>query len=222
MTRAVIFDIDGTLIDSVPLHARAWQEALKYFGFALTYEQCWEQIGKGGDQLLPALIPPEVAERSEKEISDYRSKLFKDKYLPQVKAFPQVRKLFERVKADGRRVALASSAKKDELAAYKRIAGIEDLVEAETSSDDADRSKPHPDIFHAALKPLGNPDPVTVVVVGDTPYDAEAAGKAGLRTVGVRGGGWPAEKLTAAGCVAVYRDPADLLREYERSPLGSV
>ncbi|MBX9579426.1 MAG: HAD family hydrolase [Gemmataceae bacterium] len=220
MVRAVIFDIDGTLVDSVPLHARAWQEALKHFGFDLTDEQCWEQIGKGADQLLPALIPPEIAERSEEEISDYRSKLFKDKYLPRVKAFPAVRELFERLQADGKRIALASSAKGDELEAYKRIAGIDDLIEAETSSDDADQSKPHPDIFHAALDRLGNPDPAVVVVVGDTPYDAEAAGKAGLRTVGVLGGGWPAEKLKAAGCVAVYRDPAELLEQYERSPLA--
>lgn len=220
MTRAVIFDIDGTLVDSVPLHARAWQEALKHFGFDLTYEQCWEQIGKGGDQLLPALIPPEIAERSEQEISDYRSKLFKDEYLSQVKAFPAVPELFKRLQADGKRVALASSAKADELQAYKRIAGIEELVEAETSSDDAEKSKPHPDIFHAALDRLGNPDPAEVVVVGDTPYDAEAAGKAGLRTVGVLSGGWPAEKLRAAGCVAVYRDVADLLEQYEQSPLA--
>jgi HAD superfamily hydrolase (TIGR01509 family) len=215
MTRAVIFDIDGTLVDSVPSHARAWQEALKHFGFDLTYGQCWEQIGKGGDQLLPALIPAEIAERSEEEISDFRSKLFKEKYLPRVKAFPAVRELFERLRADGKRVALASSAKADELAAYKKIAGIEDLVEAETSSDDAEKSKPHPDIFHAALDRLGNPDPAGVVVVGDTPYDAEAAGKAGVRTVGVLGGGWPAETLRAAGCVAVYRDPAALLEQYE-------
>ena len=220
MTRAVIFDIDGTLIDSVRLHAEAWREALKHFGFDLSYEQCWEQIGKGADQLLPALIPAEIAERSEEEISAYRSKLFQEKYLPRVTAFPMVPDLFKRLLADGRRVALASSAKADELKAYKKVAGIDGLVEAETSSDDAEKSKPHPDIFEAALKRLGNPDPATVVVVGDTPYDAEAAGKAGLRTVGVLGGGWPAEKLKAAGCVAVYRGPAELLEQYERSPLA--
>lgn len=220
MTRAVILDIDGTLVDSVPLHARAWQETLKHFGFDLTYDQCWEQIGKGADQLLPALIPPEIAERSEKEISDYRAELFKKKYLPQVKPFPRVRELVQRLLADGKQVALASSAREEELAAYKKIAGIDDLIEAETSSDDAEKSKPHPDIFHAALGRLGNPDPAGVVVVGDTPYDAAAAGKAGLRTVGVLGGGWPAEKLKAAGCVAVYRDPAELLEQYDRSPLA--
>lgn len=220
MTRAVIFDIDGTLVDSVPLHARAWQEALQHFGFDVTSEQCWEQIGKGGDQLLPALIPPEIAERSGKEISDWRSKHFKKNYLPQVTAFPQVRELFERLKADGKRIALASSAKGDELEAYLTITGVGDLIEAATSSDDADKSKPHPDIFLAALDRLGNPPPAEVVVVGDTPYDAEAAGKAGLRAVGVLGGGWPAEKLTAAGCVAVYHDPAELLKEYGRTPLA--
>ena len=108
-----------------------------------------------------------------------------------MKAFPKVRELFERIEADGKRIALASSAKAEELANYKRIAGIEDLLDAETSSDDADRSKPHPDIFHAALDRLGGIDPAEVIAVGDTPYDAQAAGKARLRTVGLLCGGWP-------------------------------
>ena len=124
------------------------------------------------------------------------------------------------IRADGKRVALASSAKAEELANYKRIAGIEDLVDAETSSDDAERSKPHPDIFQAALDRLGASDPAEAIAVGDTPYDAESAGKAGLRTVGLLCGGWPEEELLKAGCIAIFRDPADLLRQYDRSPLA--
>jgi len=100
------------------------------------------------------------------------------------------------------------------------IPGIADLVDAHTSADDAERSKPDPDIFLAALHRLGDPDRAETVVVGDTPYDAEAGRKAGLRVVGVTCGGWPADDLRAAGCVAVYRHPADLLAHYEQSPLA--
>jgi beta-phosphoglucomutase-like phosphatase (HAD superfamily) len=112
-------------------------------------------------------------------------------------------------------VALASSAKGKELEHYKRVAGIEDLVDAEASSDDAEKSKPHPDIFEAALKSLGDPTPDSCVVIGDTPYDAIAAGRANLRTVGFLCGGFPAGSLWQAGVVAVYADPAALLAEYE-------
>jgi phosphoglycolate phosphatase-like HAD superfamily hydrolase len=137
-----------------------------------------------------------------------------------VKGFPAVRELFRRVKDEGLRVALASSAKGDELEAYKKLARIEDLVGEETSSDDAEKSKPHPDIFEAALEKLGDVRLSEAVVVGDTPYDAEAAGKAGLKTVGLLSGGFPAEDLRAAGCVRIYRDAADLLANYDTSPLA--
>ena len=219
MVEAVIFDIDGTLVDSVDLHARAWQEALRHFGRDLPFERIRSQIGKGGDQLLPALLPEEEVRRRGDEIEEFRADLFRREYVHRVRAFPKVRELFERIKADRKKIALASSAKKPELAYYRRVANIEDLLEAEASSDDADRSKPHPDIFQAALDRLGNVDPAAVLVVGDTPYDAEAAGKAGLRTIGLLCGGWAEQSLRRAGCMAIYADPADLLRHYDRSLL---
>ena len=202
------------------LHAEAWKEALRHFGHDLPFDRVCAQIGKGGDLLLLALLPKEEAERRGEEIEKYRLDLFRREYLHRVKAFPKVRELFERIRADGKRIALASSAKAEELANYKRIAGIEDLVDAETSSDDAENSKPHPDIFHAALDRLGGVDPAEVIIVGDTTYDAEAAGKAGLRTIGLLCGGWPEAELLEAGCIALYSDPADLLRQYDRSPLA--
>lgn len=220
MLKAVIFDIDGTLLDSVDLHAASWQEALRHFGHEVPYEKVRAQIGKGGDLLMPALLPEEEVRRRGEEIEEYRKHLFKREYLPRVKPFPAVRELFERIEADGLRIALASSAKKEELERYKQIAGIEDLLEAETSSDDAEKSKPHPDIFEAALDRLDGVAPADAIAVGDTPYDAQAAGKAGLRTIGMLCGGWPEEKLREAGCFAIYRDPADLLRDYDRSPLA--
>lgn len=220
MIEAVIFDIDGTLLDSVDLHAQAWQDALRHFGHDHPLGEIREQIGKGGDQLMPVFLSEREIEERGKEIEEYRGEIFKKAYLNQVKAFPKVRDLFERIKADGTKIALASSAKGDELETYKEIADIQGLPEAETSSDDADKSKPHPDIFEAALGRLPNIDKSRIVVIGDTPYDAEAAGKAGLRTIGVLCGGFAEEKLRQAGCFAIYGGLDDLLADYDRSPLA--
>ena len=219
MITAVIFDIDGTLVDSVDLHAEAWQVALERFGKKVSFAEVRRQIGKGGDQLMPVFLSQREMEKFGEELEQYRSKLFKKEYLPRVTAFPGVRQLFERVRQDQKRIALASSAKGDELKTYKTIAGIDDLIEAETSSDDAERSKPYPDIFEAALAELGDVAPDKILVVGDTPYDAQAAGKANLRTVGLMCGGWNEEELRQAGCIAIYRDPADLLLRYDESPI---
>ena len=215
--KAVIFDVDGTLVDSVDLHAKAWQEAFQHFGHACPFDEVRSQIGKGGDQLMPVFLSKEELESRGKEIEEYRGDLFKKKYLSQVKPFPQVRALFERLLADGFRIALASSAKGEELKTYKEIAQITDLLETEASSEDADKSKPHPDIFLAAVKRLGQVLPQECVVVGDSPYDAEAAGKAGITAIGVLCGGFPEQKLREAGFKEIYTDPADLLQLYEQS-----
>jgi HAD superfamily hydrolase (TIGR01549 family) len=220
MLKAIIFDIDGTLIDSVDLHARAWQEAFRHFGREVEFEKVRQQIGKGGDQLMPVFFSAAELERFGEEMEKFRGELFKREYLQRVRPFAQVRELFERIRRDGLRIALASSAKKDELKAYKELARITDLVEEETSADDADKSKPHPDIFEAALAALGDVRAGEAIVIGDTPYDAEAAGKINLRTIGVLCGGFPEAELRAAGCTDIYRDPADLLARYEASPLA--
>ncbi len=219
MAAGVIFDIDGTLIDSVPLHAEAWREALAHFGFHFTYEQMWGQIGKGSDTLLPHMLP-DASQEERKEIDEYRGTLFTREYRDRIQPFPDVRELFLRIRGAGGRVAVASSAKGDEVDHYLKLADVADLVEAATSADDAERSKPHSDIFHAALDRLPGLDRGDVLVVGDTPYDAIAAVKAGVRPVGVRGGGWPDDKLREAGCVAVYEGPTDLLKNFDRTPLG--
>ncbi|HZB43973.1 MAG TPA: HAD family hydrolase [Pyrinomonadaceae bacterium] len=217
MIEAVIFDVDGTLVDSVDLHARAWQETFARFGKQVPYRDVRYQIGKGADQLLPVFFSREELDDFGEAMEEFRGEHYKREYLPRVRAFPRVRELFERVRADGKRIALASSAKEEELAAYKRIARVEDLVEEETSADDADKSKPHPDIFEAALARLGHVSPDRVIVVGDTPYDAEAARKAGIRAIGLLSGGFPEKDLRAAGCVEIYADAADLLARYDDS-----
>lgn len=220
MIQAILFDMDGTLVDSVDLHAEAWQRAFAKFGREVTLNQARALIGKGADQFLSDYFGPEELARVEDDINEYRADIFRRDHLPEVRPFPGVRDLFERIVADGKRIALVSSSNQADLREYQKIAGIADLLDAATSADDAERSKPHPDIFHAALRRLGNPDPRTVVAIGDTPYDVIAAGKAGLPTVGVLCGGFGEVHLREAGCVALYADPADLLAHYDDSPLA--
>jgi HAD superfamily hydrolase (TIGR01509 family) len=217
---ALLFDIDGTLVDSVDLHARAWEEAFAHFGLRIPFAAIRAQIGKGGDQLMKTLLPPGEVERREEAIDRYRSDLYKRKYLGQVRGFPRVRELFQELLRRGLRIALASSAKGDELTRYKQVAGIEDLIDAETSGDDVEQSKPHPDIFAKALERVGGDVPKDrVYVVGDSPWDAIAARRLGVRTIGVLCGGFAEPDLRKAGCVAIYRDPADLLARLEESPI---
>ena len=214
MIKALIFDVDGTLVDSVAIHAKAWQEAFEEFGYAVPFEDLRGQIGKGGDELMPVFLSEDEIKASGEHLKARRSEILTQKYLPKIKAFPKVRALFERLRGDGITIALASSAKGDEVQIYKQRADIVDLVETETSADDAERSKPHGDIFQAALDRLPGVDPADAIVIGDTPYDAQAAEKVGLRTIGVLSGGFSERVLREAGCFAIYRDAADMLARY--------
>jgi HAD superfamily hydrolase (TIGR01549 family) len=221
VTKAVIFDIDGTILDSVDLHAKAWQEAFEHFGYSFPFESIRSQIGKGGDQLLPVFLSREEQESKGDELKKYRGELFKKKYLGQVKPFPGVRDLFLKIKSNGQRNALASSAKGDELGIFAKMAGVDDLLETSTSSADAEKSKPYPDIFEAALAKLGDSvDKSTVVVVGDSPHDAEAAKRAGLRMVGVLCGGFAEADLRAAGAGSIYSGPKELFERFDETPLA--
>jgi len=140
--------------------------------------------------------------------------------MPQARPFPEVRELFERIREDGKRLALASSAPEEELQYYKKLCNIADLLEEETSADDAERSKPEPDIFVAAIQKLGDVDPQECIVVGDSPYDAIGAGRAGMQTVGLLSGGFSNESLVGAGCIEIYRDAAQLLTAYDSSAIA--
>jgi phosphoglycolate phosphatase-like HAD superfamily hydrolase len=207
---AIIFDIDGTLVDSVDFHAAAWQRAFAAFGHNFEYSRIRSQIGKGGDQLLPVFLSEAEQSSEGPSIEQYRGRLFEKEYMPQVRGFPKVPELFRLLVGRGRRIALGSSAKAKDLPAYKRVAGIEGIPLVEASSDDAERSKPHPDIFNAALSRLGlRAD--QVVVVGDTPYDIEAARKAGMTAIAVLCGGFSESLLRRSGASQIYRDPAHLL-----------
>ena len=218
MIKAVLFDVDGTLVDSNDLHAKAWQEAFRHFGVDLPYERVREQIGKGGDNLMPALLPRDLLDAKGKEIEAYRSALFQRDYLPKSRPFPGACALFARVRQDGKRVVVASSSKRWEVDHHLDLISCRSLVDAVTSKDDVEHSKPCPDVFEAALAKVPA-QASEAVVVGDSPYDVEAAAKAGVTAVGVRTGGFADDVLRVAGCVAIYDGLEDLLRNYECSPL---
>lgn len=221
MTQAVLFDVDGTLVDSVDFHAQAWQDAFSWYGKEVPFGEIRKQIGKGGDQLLPVFFSKEEIERFGEEMSRRRSEHYLKEYMPKVQPFPRSHELLKAIANRGLRVALATSAKEEELEQLKKLIGADEVIHGQTDADDVDRSKPHPDIFQAALEEVGGVKPEDAFVVGDSPYDAEAAGKAGIPTLGFLCGGFPAEELTAAGCVALYRDPAHLLEQLDSSLLFS-
>lgn len=216
MKRGVIFDVDGTLVDTVDLHARAWTEAFAHFGHDVNYADVRAQIGKGADQLMPVFLSHEEAAWRGEEIDRWRHELYRREYMPRARAFRGVKELFQTLRADGKRIALASSAKEEDLPVYAHVAGIDGLYDAATSADDAKRSKPCPDIFEAALAALGM-TPEEAAVVGDSPHDVTAAARAGLPTIGLLCGGFPEESLRAAGVVEIYADPEDLRRNYRNT-----
>lgn len=215
---AVILDVDGTLVDSNDAHAHAWVDAFAEHGIAVPFDRVRRAIGMGGDKLMPHVAG--IAEDSPRgaAISGRRGDIFKARYLPAIAPFPRVRELVARFADTGFTLAVASSAKADELQPLLQIARLDDLIERRTSSDDADESKPDPDIVLAALRRAGSPR--TAIMLGDTPYDVEAATRAGISIVGLECGGWGRADL--AGAVEVYASPADLLDRFSGSLFARV
>ena len=186
-------------------------------GLEINYIKLREAVGMGGDNLLPKLAHLDSGSEQGKAISKTREEILKSKYLPALKAFPQVKELLTRLHTDGFRLVVATSAKPDEAEALLHLTEARELIDEIATTEDAENSKPDPDILHAALKKSGlSPD--AVVMLGDTPYDIQAAKKAGIGSIGVRCGGWSAPDLK--GALAVYNDPADLLAHYAESPFG--
>ncbi|MBA3639916.1 MAG: HAD family hydrolase [Acidobacteria bacterium] len=211
---AVILDVDGTLVDSNDAHARAWVNAFAEHGITVAFDHVRRSIGMGGDKLMPEVSGIEESTQLGEKIASRRGEIFASEYLPSIKPFPQVRELLQRFADDGFVLAVASSAKESELGPLLERADVQDLISSKTSSDDADNSKPDPDIVVAAVKQAGCPKD-RAIMIGDTPYDVAAARRAGIEIVGFECGGWTREAL--AGALAVYRDAAHLLAEYERS-----
>lgn len=218
MPDVLLTDIDGTLVDSNALHAEAWRRAFEHFGIQLGLDEAWSQIGKGGDQLIPVFVPEVDRERLEKPLKELRKEIFHRDYMSRMVAFSRARELLLRVSNSGMKIALATSSEKADLTMYGKLVGMDDLVDEASSSDEATASKPEADIFAAALQKV-NMRPEQAVALGDTPWDAQAAGKLGIPVIGLTSGGWKADDLRAAGCVEVWQDPADLLLHFDDSAL---
>jgi HAD superfamily hydrolase (TIGR01549 family) len=210
-TGAVIFDVDGTLVDSNDAHAAAWRDVFREFGIERAFGDIRRLIGMGGDKLLPTLTGISAESELGKRIVERRSQRFRDSYLDELRPFPDVRALLARIASDGFRLGIASSSKQDELDRLLQIAGVDDLIDRQTSSDDVDASKPDPDALHAALAKLHVP-PTAAVMVGDTPYDVEAAARARVPAIAFRCGGWADADLS--GARTIYDDAAELLARY--------
>ena len=215
--RGVILDVDGTLVLSNDAQAQSWMEALADFGYYVPYEKIRPLIGMGGDKVLPETTGLQKDSEEGIKVSAKRKEIFQKRYVPILQAAPGSRELLEYMHVRGLKLAIASSAEKDELKALLQVAGASDLVREEISSSDASRSKPDPDAVQVTLQRIGLPAN-QVLMLGDTPYDIEAAAKVGVGTIALRCGGWSDPELR--GALAIYDDPADLLDHYDTSPLG--
>jgi HAD superfamily hydrolase (TIGR01509 family) len=214
--RAVILDMDGTLLDSNAAHVHAWVEALREHRREVSEDAIWPWVGMGGDNLLPAAVHISKESPEGKAISETRGRIFKSRYLPHLRPFPEVRPLLERIKADGRELVVATSSPEEEVKKAIELVGVEDLLQGATSGSDG-RSKPDPDVVQAALDRL-KMQPDEVVMLGDTPYDIQAAAKVGIAVIAFRCGGFKDDDLK--GALAIYDGAADLLARYDDSPLG--
>jgi HAD superfamily hydrolase (TIGR01509 family) len=215
--RAALLDVDGTLADSNDAHAAAWVDVGREFGFEVEFAHVRRLIGMGGDKVLPRLSGIDEGSPQGQLVAQRRGEIFRARYLPRVRGFPGARGLLERLRRSGMTLAVATSASPEDLRLLLEAAGVADLVDTAASADDADRSKPDPDIVQAALARSGaRPD--EAVMLGDTPYDVEAARRAGVRCVALRCGGWGDAEL--AGADAIYEDPAELLARFGESPFA--
>jgi HAD superfamily hydrolase (TIGR01509 family) len=214
--KAVLLDVDGTLLDSNDLHAEAWVEALRHDGIERSFQEVRPLIGMGGDKLIPQLTGVSAESQRGARLSQRRTQLFMQTYLPRVEAFPDARALLEALLDRGLALCVATSAKEQEVKGLLQRGGLLDLLPLRTSADDAEHSKPDPDIVGAALRKLGC-RAEDACMLGDTPYDSQAAASAGVAFIGLACGGHTEQVLRPA--LAVYRDPSELLRRLGDSPL---
>jgi len=215
MIRAVIFDIDGTIVDSNDAHAKAWVLAIGETGRRVEFSRVRPLIGMGGDKLLPEVTGLSIESPAGKAIAERRGEIFATEFLPHLQPTRGAKQLLEWLRDERMTLVIATSAEEKEVHGLLRVAGAEKMFESMATSDDAERSKPDPDIVAAALERANCP-PDQTIMVGDTPYDVEAARRTGIEIIGLRSGGWSDAELH--GAIAVYQDPADLVDHYDLSP----
>jgi HAD superfamily hydrolase (TIGR01509 family) len=213
LTQAMLLDIDGTLVDSNDKHADCWVEAFAHFGKQVDWKVIRGQIGKGGDLLVPDMLNAREMRGFGEPLKKYRGELWKEKYMKTVQPFAGAVDAMRAIHARGIKLALASSSNPNEVEYYVGLLGVEDLLEGTTSKEDAQLSKPSPEIFQAALDRVKS-DPARTFAVGDTPYDILAAHRVPLPAIAVRCGGFPEETLAKAEYV--FDDLAQMTRELDR------
>lgn len=200
MARAALLDVDGTLVDSNYQHALAWFRAFRQSGIVLPLWRIHRHVGMGGDQLVPALVGDEVDEACGDEIRDRRDEAFSE-LIKEVEPLEGSRDLIVDLKERGLTVVLASSAPEKELDRYLALLDARDLADCWTTDDDVQATKPEPDLVRAALEKAGTED---AFMIGDTPWDIEAAGEAGVDTICVITGGFSEQELREAGAAEVF------------------
>jgi HAD superfamily hydrolase (TIGR01509 family) len=217
LLQGVIFDIDGTLVDSNDAHAKSWVDTFAEADYKVPFDVVRPLIGMGADKLLPKTIGISHDSDEGKKLIKRRSEIFRERYLSQLRPFKGSRELVMRIRSDGLKAVVATSAKDEELEGLLKAAQVDDLMQEKATASDAKRSKPDPDIVEAAIDE-SDTEPETLVMIGDTPYDIEAATKARVRAIAFRSGGWADEALK--GAVEIYDGPADLLAHYDSSLIG--
>lgn len=218
--RGVIFDIDGTLINSNDAHAHAWVDAMHDSGVDVPFEKVRPLIGMGGDKVLPEVLDISKDSQQGKAVDQRRSEIFRQRYLSSIRAFPQAKELLQYLHGQGLQLIIATSSKQQELGTLLNIIGphVSDLFTQETTSSDAPQSKPDPEPIKVALQ-KGHLKADEAIMIGDTAFDIEAAAKVGVKAIALRSGGWSDSDLK--GAIAIYNDPADLLAHLDTSPLAS-
>ena len=195
--QAILLDIDGTLIDSNDKHTDCWVEAFAHFGKSVEWKFIREQIGKGGDLLVPDTLNAREMRTFGEKLKKFRGELWKEKYMRTVEPFPGAVDAIRELHARDIKLAFASSSNPDEVEYYVDLLGVGDLLEGTTSKEDAEFSKPSPEIFRAALERVKS-DPARTLAVGDTPYDILAAHRTPVPIAAVLCGGFPRESLAKA------------------------
>jgi HAD superfamily hydrolase (TIGR01549 family) len=215
MARSALLDVDGTLIDTNYQHALAWFRAFRAHGITLPIWRIHRHVGMGGDQLVPALVGEQIDEEKGDGIRETRQEAYSE-LIREVAPLEGARELIDELMEHGLTVVLASSSPEKEIEHYLELLGRPDV--AFTTKDDVEQTKPEPDLVHAALEKAGVDD---AVMVGDTPWDVEAASKAGMETVTVITGGFSEQELRDAGAVAVFESVEELRKRLDETPLAN-
>jgi phosphoglycolate phosphatase-like HAD superfamily hydrolase len=215
MSAAYIFDVEGTLIDCVAETLQCWRETLHDFGVSVSAADLQSLSGMDGDDMLETLAPG-LDEQARNNILTAQGERYRTAYMPRVRSFPGVRAVLTAIKLSGGRIALATDCQTDELKFYRSLLKVDDLIDAIACGDEVSKGKPDPALVDLALDHLGGTPALFATMIGDTPFDAQAARSAGAVAWGTLGGGHTRSSLIDAGCSAVVSSVGDLSRYFRR------